>query len=74
MKEKIEQVIAKVKDNKDFAAEFKKNPVKAIKGLLGSDLAEDVIENIIDAVKAKIGTDEVKDKAEGILGKVKKLF
>ena len=69
MKEKIEQVIDKVKNDKDFMEKFKKNPVSAVEEILGVDLPEEQINSIVETVKTKISIDE-----SDILNKVKGLF
>lgn len=69
LKEKIEEVVAKVKADPDFAKKFQEDPVKALEGVLGIDLPDDKINDIIDAVKAKIKLDD-----SGLLGKIKGLF
>lgn len=70
IKEKIEEIVEKIKKNPDIKKEFEKDPVKAIEKLLGVDLPDDIVEKIIDGVKAKITVDSVAD----IAGKLKKLF
>ncbi len=70
IKEKIEEIVEKIKDNPDLMAKFKEEPIKAIKGLLGIDLPDDAIEKIVDGVKAKLAV----DKAGDIFGALKKLF
>lgn len=69
LKEKIEEIITKVKNDPDFAKKFEEDPVKAVEGILGIDLPDDQINQVIDTVKAKINLDE-----SGILGKIKGLF
>jgi len=71
MKEKIEKVLDKVKNDKNFMEKFKKNPVAAVEEVLGVDLPEDQINNIIETVKTKIKIDEsdVLDKVKGLFGK-----
>ena len=69
LKEKIEEVVEKVKADPDFAKKFQEDPVKALEGVIGIDLPDDKINDFIDAVKAKIKLDE-----SGILGKIKGLF
>lgn len=69
MKEKIEEIVDKVKNDKDFMNKFKENPVKAVEEILGVDLPEDQINNVVETVKTKINLDE-----GGILDKVKGLF
>ncbi len=66
IKEKIEEIVEKVKSNKDIAERFKKEPVKVVEELVGVDLPDDVIQKIIDGVKAKISVDDIKSKLGGI--------
>ncbi len=72
IKDKIEEVVRKVKNDKNFEKEFKKNPVKAVEGILGVDLPDDKIMQIVDGIKAKISVDDVKDKIGDIFDKFKK--
>ena len=69
MKEKIEEIIDKVKNDKDFMKKFKENPVSAVEEVLGVDLPEDQINNVVETVKAKVNLDE-----GGLMDKVKGLF
>lgn len=68
IKEKIDEVVNKVKNDKDFAAKFQKEPIKAVEDILGVDLPDDVIENVIDGVKTKVNADSIKDKLGGLFG------
>lgn len=70
IKGKIEELVEKVKSDKDFASKFSKEPVKAIESVLGVDLPDDQVQSLIDGVKAKVSLDQ----AGGLLGSVKKLF
>ena len=70
IKEKIEEIVDKVKNNKDFAKDFQENPIKAVESVIGMDLPDDQIEKLIDGVKAKVNLDDAGD----LLGKFKKLF
>lgn len=70
IKNKIEEVVAKVKDDKDFASKFSKDPVKALESIIGVDLPDDQVSRIIEGVKAKIAV----GNAGGLFNKVKKLF
>ncbi len=72
IKQKIEEIIKKIKNDKNFEKEFKNNPVKAVEGILGVDLPDDKIMQIVDGIKAKISVDDVKDKIGDIFGKLKK--
>ena len=70
IKDKIEEIIEKVKSDKDFSSKFSRDPVKAIESVLGIDLPDDQIKSLIDGVKAKVSLDQ----AGGLLGSIKKLF
>lgn len=70
IKDKIEDLVDKVKSDKDFASKFSSDPVKAIESILGIDLPDDQIKSLIDGVKAKVSLDQ----AGGLLGSIKKLF
>lgn len=35
IKEKIEEIVEKVKNDKDFAKKFKEDPIKALEGVIG---------------------------------------
>ena len=72
IKAKIEEIVNKVKNDKDFADKFKSNPVKAVEDVVGVDLPDDQINKIVDGIKAKVSIDDAKDKIGGILGKFTK--
>lgn len=77
IKEKIEEIVNKLKDDKDLLAQFKEEPVKVIEKLIGIDLPDETIEKIVDGVKAKVALDkldDLKDDLGGTLGKLKGLF
>lgn len=70
IKEKIEEIVKTLTENKDLLEKFDKEPVKVIEKLLGVDLPDDVVNQIIAGVKAKISV----DKISGALGMLKKFF
>ena len=70
IKAKIEEIVEKVKNDKDIAEKFMKDPVKTVEDIAGVDLPNDQIEKVIEAVKAKISFDDLGDK----LGGIAKLF
>ncbi len=69
IKEKIEELAKKIMGDKKLQASFKKDPVKAIEGLLGIDLPDEQINAIIEGVKAKLTADKV-GAGVGILAKL----
>lgn len=71
IKAKIEEIVNKVKNDKDFASKFTSDPVKAVEGVIGIDLPDDQINAVIDSVKAKISVDDIKGKIGGLFGGLK---
>lgn len=69
IKEKIEEVFNKVKNDPNFAKKFQEEPVKTLESVIGVDLPDDKINEIITAVEAKIKLDDSK-----IVDKIKGLF
>ena len=69
IKEKIEQVVAKVKSDKTLMSRFQKDPVSVVEELIGIDLPNDQIEKIVDAVKAKIDLDKLGSALGGLFGR-----
>ena len=70
IKEKIEEIVEKIKDSEDLVKLFKENPIKAVEKVLDVDLPDEIVEKIVDGVKAKMAVDDVKD----VFGALKKLF
>lgn len=72
IKAKIDEVVNKVKSDKDFAAKFQKEPIKAVEEVLGVDLPDDQIKGVIEGVKAKVNLGGIADKIGGLFGGNKK--
>jgi len=66
IKEKIEELVEKIKGDNDLASKFQKDPVSAIEDLLGVDLPNEQLESIIEGVKAKITLDNIGGKLGGL--------
>ena len=74
LKKKIEEIIDKIKNDKEFAKKFKKDPVKALEDVSGIDIPEDKIEEVITAVQAKVKIDKVDDALDKLKGLFKQSF
>lgn len=70
LKEKAEELMEKIKNDKDIAAKFKKDPISTVEELLEVDLPNDQIMAVAEFIKAKIDL----DKLAGTLGGLKGLF
>ena len=69
--DKVNELVEAITGNEKLMAQFKADPVTAVKGLLkGLDLDEDDLKKLAKAVEGKISI----DKATGLLGGLKKLF
>ena len=68
IKAKIEEIVNKLKNDKDLMNKFTANPIGTVEGLLGIDLPDDQLEKVADLVKAKIDVDKVGDVLEGLGG------
>ena len=66
----IDDIVDKIKDNKDLLAKFDKEPVAVLESLIGIDLPDDQVEKVINAVKAKLTIDDIQD----VIGGLGKLF
>ena len=66
IKERIDEIVEKVKSDKTIANKFQEDPISTVEELIGIDLPNDQIEALVDSIKAKINL----DKLTGGLGKL----
>ena len=69
IKDKVDDIVDKIKSDKTLMTRFKTEPVKVVEELIGMDLPDDQIEKIADAVKAKIDLDKIGGMLGGLFGK-----
>ena len=69
IKGKIEEIVDKVKNDKDFAAKFSKDPTGAVSDLLGVDIPKDQVDSVVTAIKSKVSLDKASDLLGGLFGK-----
>lgn len=65
----IKDIITKIKSDKSFAADFSKDPIKAVESVLGVDLPDEQLRGVVDGVKAKLNLEK-----NGFLAKLKSMF
>ena len=70
IKEQIEKIVDKVKNDDSFRDDFMKNPEKAIEKVAGIDIPDGMVDKVVDGVKAKMTVDNVSK----IAGALKDLF
>ena len=68
LKDQIDDIVEKVKSDKNVADKFQKDPIATVEGLIGIDLPNDQIENVVEAVKAKVNLDKVGNMLGGLGG------
>lgn len=69
IKAKIEELVDKIKGDKDLMAKFKDEPIKTVEGIIGIDLPDDQLGKLVDGIKAKISLDSIGDKLGGLFGR-----
>lgn len=69
IKGKIEELVKKIKSDKNLGEKFRKDPISTVEGLLGVDLPNDQVEKLVDGIKAKIDLDDIAGKLGGLFGK-----
>lgn len=77
---KVNELVELISKNDDLLARFKKDPIQAVKGLLGDlDLDDDLLQQLVKGVQGKLSADKVMDALGGLgslggLDGLKKLF
>ncbi len=69
IKEKINDIINKIKGDDTLKEDFKKSPVDTVEKLLGVDLPDEQVKQIAEGVKANLNIDTIGDTLGGIFGK-----
>ncbi len=70
IREKIEEIVEKIKKDPDFKEDFMKDPEKALEKATGIDIPDGMVDKVVDGVKAKLAG----DKLSGAMDSIKKLF
>ncbi len=68
VKELIDKVVDKAKNDPKFMDELKKDPEKAIESVIGMDIPDGMADKVLSAVKSK----DTLDKVGGVLNMLKK--
>lgn len=68
LKEKAEEIVEKIKNDKNIASKFQKDPISTVEGLLEIDLPNEQIEALVDLIKAKIDMDKLGNALSGLKG------
>ena len=69
IKEKINEIVEKIKTDKDIAKKFKADPITTVEGLIGIDLPNDQINDVVEAIKAKLTVDKLGSALGGLFGR-----
>lgn len=68
LKDKVDEIVDKIKNDKEIAAKFQKDPISVVEKLLGVDLPNEQLEQVVDAIKAKIDLDKIGSLLGGLGG------
>ena len=69
IKAKIEELVGKIKTDKNILAKFQKDPVTTVEELLGIDLPNDQVDKLVEGIKAKINVDKLSGMLGGLFGR-----
>lgn len=71
IKEKVEEVVEKIKNDDKLLEQFKKEPIKTVEELAGVDLPDDKLEKVVELVKQRVdaGKGGLGEKLKGLFGK-----
>ena len=69
IKAKIEEIVEKIKSDKQIMAKFEKDPASVIEELIGIDLPNDQVNDVVDAIKAKLTVDKLGSARGGLFGR-----
>lgn len=59
LKVKVEEIVTKIKKDKNLGKKFEKNPAETINEILGVKLPKEKVEPIVEAVKSKLKLEKV---------------
>lgn len=65
IKAKIEEIVNKLKTDKNLMSKFSANPIGTVEELIGVDLPDDQVKGLVDGIQAKLSLDKL-----GGLGKL----
>ena len=72
IKQKAEEIIAKLKQDPKLLEKFNKNPAAVIEQMAGVDLPDDQVNKAVELIKAKINLDKASDLLGGLGSFLKK--
>ncbi len=70
VKEKVEEIAAKLQKDPALLKSFQADPVKTLEKLTGIDLPDDQLKPVVAGIKAKLAASDIGGKLDGL----KKLF
>lgn len=70
VKDKVEEIVDKIKKDSKLADKFQKDPIGTVESLLDVDLPNEQLEPLVEGIKAKLDLDKLGD----MLGGLGKLF
>lgn len=74
IKERIESIVDRIKNDDQLMAKFKEEPTKTVETVLGVDLPDEVLDQVVTGVKAKLAGAQLGDKLGGAAEGLKGIF
>ncbi len=69
IKEKVEQVVAKLRADDKLLEKFQANPAAVIEEYVGVDLPDDQVNALVEGIKAKLTVDKLGNALGGLFRK-----
>ena len=69
IKEKVEQVVAKLRADDKLLEKFQTNPAAVIEEYVGVDLPDDQVNALVEGIKAKLTADKLSSALGGLFRK-----
>ncbi len=69
IKKKIEELVERIKSDKELQSQFTKEPIATVEKLLGIDLPQEQLKQLVDGVKAKLSLDQAGQLLGGLFGR-----
>lgn len=69
IKEKIEEIVGKLRSDKNLMQKFQTNPAGLVKEYVGIDLPEEQVNQVVETIKAKLTAENLGNMLGGLFGR-----
>ena len=69
IKEKINQIVTRLKNDEDLLEKFNKNPASVIEEYVGIDLPDEQVNQLVEGIKAQLTLEKLGGALGGLFGR-----